>query len=734
MVSQRYNSEDFKIYVVDVDKSKYQTIKKNIRGEFVIVGDIPSLIPNNSYSLVATEERTTSFGYQYKVKSIKMDKPTDINSAKSFLYEVITENQADVLLEVYPNIIDKVIKNDLDDIDLNKTKGIKEATFYKIKQNIVENFCLIDLIDLFKGALTLGQIRKIYNKYTSIEKFIWAINHKPYECLCSLSRIGFKTADKILLGIDEYNQIHNIDSKIKFEDDLKTSKQRMRACLEFILEENESNGYTRITIKDVREECNKLTPECTTHFIDCVQEDNNNIYVDENSKCMGTKKAYNTESYIYKNIIDLIKQRNQWGIPYEMYREVGDFPLTDEQMGVLINSCNSGISILTAPAGSGKSFSINNLIHMLKDNDKTFMICTPTGKSSEVVAEYTGEDAGTIHRKLEYSPMREDGNPWGYNKDNKLDVDMVIVDEFSMVDIYLFENLLNAIDTTKTKLLLIFDAYQLSSVSCGNVAHDLLQSDLVPTTLLTKIFRYNEGGLMQVATKIRGSEEFLPSDFMGVKIFGANKDFVYNEVQQQSIPIQVLKIYQKILKDGYTTEDISVLTAQNKGNYGTQAMNAHIQKMMQRNKGNQCIKRGNTSFYVGDKVIQIVNNYKAQGVFNEDVSVFNGNTGVIVDIINNYEVTVDFGDKKVVYNRDDLSQLELGYCITIHKSQGSSIKQVITLAPKSHTYMMNSNLLYVATTRARERVYMLGNIVTINIAVKKKENWQRKTWLELMFK
>lgn len=731
MLTQRFSSDNFKIYVVDVDKAKYQTIKKNIRGEFVIVGDLPSLIPNNTYSVIATEERTTNFGYQYKVKNIKMEKPTDFQSTKNFLYEIITENQANILLEVYPDIVDKVIKNDLADIDLNKTKGIKDATFGLIKQKIIENFCLIDLIDLFKGALTLNQIRKIYDKYTSIEKFIWAINHKPYECLCSLSRVGFKTADKILLGIDEYNKLHNHQSKIKFEDDLKTSKQRMRACLEFILDENELNGNTRMSIKELRVECNKLTPECINHFLDCVQEENNNIYVDNDSKCIGTRKAYDTERYIYDTTIELLRQNNVWDIKCELYRDVGDYPLTDEQMGVLYNACNRGISILTAPAGSGKSFSINNLIHMLKDNMNTFMICTPTGKSSEVVAEYTGEDAGTIHRKLEFNPTRE-GNPWGYNKNNKLDVDIVIIDEFSMVDIYLFNHLLDAIDTAKTKLLLVFDSYQLSSVSCGNVAHDLLNSGLIPTTRLTKIFRYNEGGLMQVATRIRESEEFLDSDFSGVHIFGTKKDFIYSELPQHKMPLQLLKIYQKVLNDGYSIEDIGVLTAQNKGDYGTKAINNHIQKMMQRGKNNKFIMRGDTKFYEGDKVIQIVNNYSAQGIHEEKLDVFNGNTGVVYSVEYN-EIVVDFNGKKIVYRKDELDQLELGYCISIHKSQGSSIKQVITIAPRAHTFMMNSNLLYVAVTRARERVYMLGNIITINRAIKKKENLQRNTWLELMF-
>jgi exodeoxyribonuclease V alpha subunit len=235
---------------------------------------------------------------------------------------------------------------------------------------------------------------------------------------------------------------------------------------------------------------------------------------------------------------------------------------------------------------------------------------------------------------------------------------------------------------------------------------------------------------MQVVTKVRNGEEFLNSDFTGVKIFGTKKDFIFVEMQQQQIVNQLLKIYTKLMNDGFTINDIMVLSCQNKGDYGTKVINKSVQYMLQNNQKNRFVIVGENKFFKNDKVIQIINNYKATTPLGEETEIFNGNTGVIIDVSWD-TITVDFGKGKyIVYTKSELNQLELGYCISIHRSQGDASKQIICVAPKSHNFMLNSNLLYVAGTRARERVYMLGNIITVNRAIKKKENLERNTWLK----
>lgn len=728
IIRNRFNSEDFKIYVADVNKQIYKDLKGNRNNEYILVGNTPNLIPDVEYDVTAIPEINKKFGIQYKVRTIRRNKPTDYNSSKSFLDEVLNETQSEVLLSVYPNIIDKIVKNDLDDIDLQKTKGIKDFTFDKIKDKVIENFCLIELVEVFGGLIDLNVIRRLYKQYTNVSIVKKELKADPYKCLCKLSRVGFKTADSILLNLEQQN-IENPDKfKFKFDYDLKYSIQRMKSCLNYILEENESSGNTKIGLKEVRQECGKLVPECISLFVQVIKENSEDIYVDLETKQISSLESYNTEKYIAKFVKDMLENPIVWNINTEIYREIDDVSITDEQLSNLDMMCNNNIGILTAPAGSGKSMSAKALINMLEGNNKTYKLMTPTGASSKVLADYTNRKCGTIHRQLEYKPIKGQ-NPWGYNEERKLDVDVVIIDEFSMTDIFLFKHVIDAIDINKTKILLIFDSFQLPSVSCGNVAQDLLSSKVVPTVVLTKIFRYAEGGLMQVVTKIRESESFLPSSFKGNHIFGTKKDFIYSELQQEKIPKQVLMIYNKLINDGYEPQDIMVLSSQNKGDYGTKAINKIIQQLIQKDKKNYFLIRGDMKFYKGDKIIQTVNNYKAKTPIGNEVSIFNGNTGVIINV-NYNDMEVQFDDCVITYGKEDLNQIELGYCISTHRSQGASSKQVIVIAPKAHTFMLNSNLLYVAPTRAKERVYMIGNIATINSAIKKKENLNRDTWLK----
>ncbi|MDU4051018.1 MAG: AAA family ATPase, partial [Clostridium perfringens] len=689
-----------------------------------INGNVHTLYPNVEYEVKGEEEIHKTFGYQYKIVNIRRDKPIDTDSSRAFLKEIITEKQTDVLLSVYPDIIDRVIKNNIEDIDLNKTKGIKEKTFNIIKNRILENFVLIDLIDRFGGALSFSNVKKLYDQYTSVRKVEQELKKDPYKCLCKLSRIAFKSADKILLNLEDKSK--KDENIFNFGFDLISSKQRLRACLDYSLKENEMKGNTIASLKEIAKSCSKLTPESIQHFLEVINEEEN-YFVDKKRDVIAIKETYETEKYIAKTLLEVLDNSVDWNIETEVYRVDEDVKLTDEQLNTLNNLVKYNVSVLTAPAGAGKSQSVKMAVNMLEDLEKSYIMMTPTGKSSEVLAEYSGKDVGTIHRKLGFNPSATPS--WGYNENRKLDVDVVFVDEFGMVDIFLMKHLLEAIDVERTKILFVFDAYQLASVGCGNIAYDLLTSGVIPINELTKIFRYGEGGLMNIATKTRNSESFLPNNFQGVQSFGTKKDYIFIQKDDVKTTQQMVQIYDKLLKDGYSIEDISVVVSQNKGAYGTKNLNKSIQDLVQSNKENNYIKRGDTIFYVGDKVIQVVNNYKALKTNGEEDHIYNGNTGIVLAIRNDVLV-VGFKNKKIVYSREELEQLELGYCTTIHKMQGSSSKQVIMITPKNHAFMLNSNLLYVGETRAKERVWHVGDILTINRAIKKKENLQRNTYLD----
>ena len=510
----------------------------------------------------------------------------------------------------------------------------------------------------------------------------------------------------------------------------------------YILEENENDGHTKMNLADLRQQCLKIVPSAAEHFVEVVKDDN--IYYDKNTMDVSLKQTYEAEKYIADTILcNLNNVDNIWEFDIQKYKNIGEFELSDEQMRILDVICKNNIAILNGFAGAGKTASTQGIINMLKDNDKSFRLFSPTGRAAKVLHENTNEPASTIHRGLGYMPP----NQWAYNQWQKLHTDIVIVDEFSMVDIWLFKKLLDAIDFKHTKLLLIGDNAQLPSVSCGNLLHDFMEANIIPTITLNKIFRYSSGGLMRVATDTRCCKEYLTKDMKSkATIFGDNQDYMFVDLSSELIPKNVVALYKKLLNNGNNIEDIQVLTAKNVGDCGSVQLNNMIQRVANPNYGSEInMKVGETTYYEGDLILQTVNNYNAEIVNDKDnvdwslddealtAFVANGETGIVKEIYNTY-VIVDFNGIKVKYYRNDMNMVKLGYAISIHKSQGGGFKTVILCTPQSHIFMLNSNLLYVGLTRMKEKLYHLGSLQSVNQAVKKKANLIRHTFMQNLLK
>ena len=750
-----YNTPDYKIYAVVVNKNDYPEIKQNKYNNVSILGEISDLTLGVEYEITA-EEQTNKYGTSYKIINIRRDMPTTTEGAYLFLSEILTDNQARVLIENYPTIIQKVKDNDLDDVDLSKLKGIGAKTFEKIKDKIITNFALMDLVIEFKNVLSMSIIKKIYDEYSSIDKLKEKLKEQPYTTLTRISRIGFKTADSIILQLQKENIID-------FGFDIKTSPDRCLSCMLYLLEENENDGHTKMNLADLRQQCLKAVPACAGHFVDVIKDDN--IYYNKDNMEVSLRATYETEKYIADTILSNLKNANNiWDFDVQKYRAVGEFELSDEQVQILDVVCKSNIAILNGFAGAGKTASTQGIINMLKDNNKSFRLMSPTGRAAKVLHENTNEPASTIHRGLGYIPP----NQWTYNEWQKIHADIIIVDEFSMVDIWLFKKLLNAIDFKYTKLLLIGDNAQLPSVSCGNLLHDFMEASIIPTVTLNKIFRYSSGGLMKVATDTRCCKEYLTKDMKSkATSFGNNQDYMFVDLASEMIPKNVVALYKKLLNNGSSIEDIQVLTAKNVGDCGSVELNNMIQRVANPNYGSEVnMKVGDTTYYKGDLILQTVNNYEAEmatvttapsivdpfeispfGVdqFGVDCNlniygdnpqtafVANGETGIIKEIFNTY-VIVDFNGIHVKYYRNDMNMVKLGYAISIHKSQGGGFKTVILCTPQSHIFMLNSNLLYVGLTRMKEKLYHLGSLQSVNQAVKKKANLTRHTFMQNLLK
>ena len=680
---------------------------------------------------VKAKEISDKYGVGYEVINIKREKPTTLAATRNFLYEILTPNQTDTLLEAYPDIVDRIINNRLDDVDLNKTKGIKDYTFNVIKQKVIENFKLADLVEEFRGLFSLSIIKKLYDKYPSVEKIKEVIRTEPYECLCRLSGIGFKTADGMLLTLEKESKQCKENGKnpiLFFGFDLKPSYQRAKACVDYILNENETNGNTYVKVGDLKKQFEILVPEAIANLPVILKGDNDVIF-DRESLSVCKKETYETEKYIAEKIKEGLYINTKWDCDCSQFRRLEGFDLTPDQCKTSEYMCIYNIVMLVGYGGAGKSSSTQAFVNLLKHYNKSFLLLAPTGRAAKVLAGFTGENAMTIHRGLGYMPP----NDWSFNSEHPLPYDVVIVDEFSMVDIFLFKHLLEAIDFNRTKLLIIGDDAQIPSVGAGNVLYDLLCYKKIPTITLDKVFRYGKGGLSTVATDARTQTEYLDKNKKGMQVFGEDQSYIFMPLQQDGIVDYTVKLYKTLLTKGYSVEDIAVLSCYNVGDYGVIELNKRLQEAVNPNPDAKIVF-GDSEFRLNDIVMNYANDYKAV-LYNEEflddkntTFIANGESGM-VDKIEHNSMVSNYDGTLIYYDKGKLKNIRLAYAITTHKSQGGQFKVVILITPRSHTFMLNSNLLYVGISRAKEKCYHLGEIKTVNNALKKKENFDRKTLL-----
>lgn len=726
-----YSSETFKCYAMDVDIKKYPFVKRNCYGNVSVVGDLPDLVENIEYEITAIEKEG-KYGLSYNVVNLKRDIPTTAEETYTFLASVLTEKQAKTICDAYSDILNIIKENRLDEIDLNKLKGIKEYTFEIIKEKIVDNFYLIDLIAEFQGYFTLSIVRKLYKTYSSADKVREVLKKTPYTALTKMSGVGFKTADKLLLDIDEISK-NNIQKGekpiIEFEYDIRTSEQRCLACALYLLKKNEESGSTKMNVVDLRSECIKLANECIDHFPKVIK--NEDIYFNKDKLEIALLRTYNTEKYICDNIKERLKNnKNVWSFSTEWYRNINGIDLSDEQMKLLKNVCNNNFIVLTAPAGAGKSFSTKALINMLFDNHKSAILCAPTGKAAKKLSQYTGVETNTIHRTLLY----KDGEFY-YNEENKLQADIVLIDEIGMTDIHLFRSLLEAIDIN-TKILLIGDKFQLNSVGCGALLRDLCSCENIPHVTFNKIYRMGVGGVLTTCTYVRQNQKFLAKNTFTQ--IGEDKSYSFIPSNKEQMNKMVLSLYKKLLETN-SVEDITIISSYNIGENGCDRLNQMLQPIANPISltSDKFIKvkqdKLEVKYFVGDMIIQNQNNYRAKLFLNKDKTVEttfipNGSQGKILDIIDN-DLIIGFENEVVYYSREEINQIKHSFALSTHKMQGSQNKIIIFCCPSSHIFFLSNNIIYTAISRAEEKVFHFSDVKTINTAMNKSDSDKRNTFL-----
>lgn len=710
-----YSKGDYKIYSFYPVGESRNIMHLDVKyGNTSINGVLPTLSPNVEYTLDVEYVQNGKY-HNYKVLKvhnnfIKNDSETVVKLLSSFT----SVDRAKTIVSVYPDIIQRVMNNE--EISVDKLHNIGKKTLNKIKKRIVEDYQLLGMVDEYaEYGMTFNMMKNLYEHYKSVDLIKEKMADDPYTCLCHVNRVGFKTADGFIMA----KYPHKMDSQ-----------ERGFAAMRFLLKENEENGNTWIGVQELLVKYVDFVPECKKHFVNVIK-DSEDIFYDKTYKRVAMKTTIACEYEIVKLLMQLLKAKVEpLKVDYNKYKTVNGVELSEEQLGLLDMVNNNSVSILAGFGGSGKSFSMKALVNMMNDCNVKILPMATTGKATKVLADYVQLKAKTIHRGLKYKPKGKEGK-FEYNEDNKLPHQLVIVDEYSMMDIFLLRSLLRAIEAGKTRVLFVGDPAQIPSVGVGNVAYDMLNSGVIPTTLLTKVFRYDEGGLSYVATQIREGKKYLEND-KAIQSFGTNKDYVFINTDQEDIIRYFKHVYNNLLKKGYKADDIMVLSAYNTGSYGTITLNREVQDMI--NPGEDLVKAVRNgeviNFRPGDKIMQIKNTYSAVNTDGkEDICIFNGDIGVVANTQKD-SALISINNENVLYDSaDHLSQLDLAYAMSIHKSQGSAAKAVILLTPRAHKFFLNRNLMYVAASRAKEVLWHIGSTDVVNSALRKSSNANRNTYL-----
>jgi len=391
--------------------------------------------------------------------------------------------------------------------------------------------------------------------------------------------------------------------------------------------------------------------------------------------------------------------------------------LSQSQRQAAVKALVSKVMIITGGPGVGKTTLVNTILRIILAKRARVLLCAPTGRAAKRLSESTGMEAKTIHRLLEFDPKI-----WGFRRkqDNPLDTDLVVVDETSMVDVVLMDQLLKAIPG-HAALLIVGDVDQLPSVGPGAVLSDLITCGRVPTVRLTEIFRQATASKIIInAHRInRGQMPLKQEESEDITDFY----FIAAETPEEIADKLFLVLMERIPKRfGFEPlRDIQVLTPMNRAGLGTRALNAELQKRLNPDSEPKVARFGWT-FAPGDKVIQMVNNYEKE--------VFNGDIGVLAEVdIDEGLVVIDFEGRQVEYEFGELDEISLAYATTIHKAQGSEFPAVVIPLATQHYNLLERKLLYTAVSRGKELVVIIGQPKALSMAVRNVRASQRLTAL-----
>lgn len=703
-----------KVVVFHNEENLYSVIKIKINEEtdnkyMTLTGNFPIPKEDCNYRYKGEYTNHPRFGSQFVVSE----------------YEEILPNSKDGIIKylsspVFPRIGVKTATKIYDILGENTIEIIKKNS--DVLNNIVneeQKKIIVDGLgadsyfdEAVKAFVTQGLSIKMLLKIQSIyrEKMIEVIKDNPYKLVEDVDGIGFKTADEFALNIG-FNP---------------NDERRIKACLIYCASTicfNESDTYT--SEEKLFSFFDKIIPNVDRiskkYFLDMVISEGK-IYKEEDkifpmAQYVAEKENARILSKFIKRIIndygtdDILKVieriEEKLGIAYD-----------DTQKEAIINCMNSGISIITGGPGTGKTTIVNALIQVYKEliSNSDIYVCAPTGRASKRLTEVTGIKACTIHSLLKWDLH---SNTFSVNEYNPLNGQLLIVDEFSMVDNYLLHQLLRASENIG-QIIFIGDDDQLPSVGPGNVLKDLIDSGFINTIRLTKIYRQSEeSNIVKLAHHIKKGDP-ISDDFENDVTFYSTNDYNLKKI--------VLEYIKKAENNGYDKDDIQVVAPMYQGMNGIDVLNELLQRHFNPQDGlKKELRVGKVIYRENDKILQLKNQ-------NED-NVYNGDIGVLLDMqlgnnVSSSKLTVGYDDTIVEYSPKDFVNISHAYCISIHKSQGSEYPLIILPVSFAYQRMLAKNLLYTAITRAKQKLIIVGDYNAFLYGINNTNYKIRKTTLK----
>jgi exodeoxyribonuclease V alpha subunit len=685
-----------------------------------IVGSFANIQAGQTLQLTGFWRDHPQYGSQFQVTQYQETKPATLTGLEKYLGSGLIKGVGPVTAK---RIVAHFKLDTLDVIEnhierLAEVKGIAKKRITKIKQAWEAQKAIKEVMVFLQGhGVSTTYAVKIFKQYG--DGAIATVTHNPYQLATDIYGIGFLTADKIArnLGVSP-------DSEFRY-----------RAGLIHVLSEAAEEGHCYLpqpkiveqALEQLKTESHEPSPEAIARIIDQMRESKELIVESSTHEIPLCYKPvfFHTEQNLAQLLhqhlnhsvtVDLPRVRN-WIERFTISRSL---ELSFQQQQAVEMAASSRVLVLTGGPGTGKTFTTHTIVSLWKAMGKSIGLAAPTGRAAQRLSEMTRLEAKTLHRLLEFDPRTMD---FKRNSDNPLPYQAIVVDEVSMLDLFLAHSLLKAV-SQDAQLLLVGDVDQLPSVGPGQVLQDLIHSGRVPVVRLTQVFRQ-----AQASAIISAAHQINQGQYPTIEPISdsPHSDCLWHGGgHQPEHGVQAVKelIADLIPKLGFNpATDVQVLCPMTRGVVGTRNLNQVLQQLINPPSPNKVeLVRGGMTLRVGDRVIQQTNDYQRE--------VFNGDLGIVTAIdTTEQEVTVQYDQRSVTYDYADLNEIALAWAVTIHKSQGSEYPVVILPLYTQHYLMLSRNLLYTGLTRAKKLAIVIGAKKAIAIALRQSSQQQRYTRL-----